>query len=546
MKHFRIVLIMGVALPTLLLAWGWYASAAKESAALRRAREAEVIHTADAVRGAVDESLEELRQRESKRPFYLYNFYYSPPDALAINDPVLVSPLASRPDDPRLLGYFNVEPGGVVTTPHVSTRLAAPPFVHSLLSTLEGEGFAQLRSEVGEPADNVIAESNEYVAQQALDIRSANLGDPLANARIAAQGRGHNPIARAVVDEEPMAWRGLGGHFLLSRRVRDARAQVLQGAMLNHAYVIDEWLPRIVERHADAAVTLIAPGGRASCAVRRPVSRLLPLADLCFAGLPERGGGRSWQLGALLGLISIVFAGVYVVHRGSRRAEELAAQQSRFVSTVTHELRTPLTTMRMHAEMLRDGLVSSERQVRVHRELAEESARLALLVENVLELSRLEHTRSPLERRSADLSDCIARAAEAQRPALEEAGLELALDLPAECLARIDVLAVERLLVNLLDNAAKYAADAEPATVEVSLRCEKNVPVLVVRDHGSGIASRLRERVFERFHRSTESEHVQGTGIGLSLVRDIARAHHGEAEVLPTATGCAIRVTLGS
>ena len=192
MRH-RWVLVLGVALPTVLLGWGWFSAARSERAASRRAVEAQAGRTADAVRGAVDESLEELRQRESDRPYYLYNYYYSPPDALALNDPVLVSPLAPAPADARLLGYFSIEPGGVVKTPHAQGGERPAQFAQPLMTALASDALSPLRGVPRGLEDNLIARGNDYVAQQAVDIQNAVDGDLLANQKVIEQGR-KNPV----------------------------------------------------------------------------------------------------------------------------------------------------------------------------------------------------------------------------------------------------------------------------------------------------------------------------------------------------------------
>lgn len=539
MKRLRLVLLLGVVLPTVLLAWGWYAAADKERRAVERGRHIDAVRIAEAVRAAVDESLEELRVRESRRPYYLYNFYYSPPDALALEDPVLVSPLSRPPEDPRLLGYFSIEPGGRARTPHTSDEQASE-LASRVLAQVKSDDLAPLRERVGGFEDNAVTRANEFVNVQAVDLKNAAV-DPLLNARLLEQGR-QNPVSMERVDEEPMAWHTMGPRFLLARFVRDqGGVATLQGVVLDREHLLNSWLPHLVRRHVHTRVTLVDPHQDTACRVREPVSARLPLGDLCFAELPGRPArGGPWQLALLLGLVGIATAGAFVVHRGSQRIEELSAQKSRFVSEVTHELRTPLTTMRMHAEMLRDGLVSQTRQPKVHRELAEESLRLGRLIENVLELSRLEGGRA-LDRRAGDLASCVADAAEAQRERLEAAGLSLSLHVPETFDAHFDAMAVRRVVVNLLDNAAKYAAGAEPPVVTVSL----SDGAIIVRDHGPGVAPEERERVFERFHRGDDAAERAGTGIGLALVRDIAHAHGGSAEILPGDEGCAVRVTLG-
>jgi len=113
-----IAIALGIALPTVLLGLGWLAASLRERETLAREQRLLLTRSADAIRGAIDESLEEMRRREDGRPFYLYNHFYSPPEVIAINDPVAVSPLASEPTDPRIVGHFQIDPGGAVRTPY--------------------------------------------------------------------------------------------------------------------------------------------------------------------------------------------------------------------------------------------------------------------------------------------------------------------------------------------------------------------------------------------------------------------------------------------
>ena len=111
MNRRALAMVVGIALPTVLLGVGWLMASLGEREALIREQEQALARTADAVRGAVDESLEELRRREDRRPFYLYTPFYSPPpeEVIALNDPLVASPLAGDPDDIRILGYFQVD-----------------------------------------------------------------------------------------------------------------------------------------------------------------------------------------------------------------------------------------------------------------------------------------------------------------------------------------------------------------------------------------------------------------------------------------------------
>jgi signal transduction histidine kinase len=149
------MLALGVGLPTLLLALGWAFATYRERSLLEEQRRAEIEAMLGSLEQAVDESLEELRAREDERPYYVWGHYYSPPDVLSLTDPVAISPLATGPADPRVVGHFQLAADGRITTPYAEglldartprapreeqlAGLLAPSLRTSLLAALEAE-----------------------------------------------------------------------------------------------------------------------------------------------------------------------------------------------------------------------------------------------------------------------------------------------------------------------------------------------------------------------------------------------------------------------
>ena len=155
---------LGVALPTVLLAVGWLLASLREQAGLAREHAADRRQAHERIAAAVREGLEELRRREDARPFYLYNHFYSPPEVLALGDAVAVSPLAADPDDPRVVGYFQVDPGERVRTPYpVDDADPGGPRARRLLAVAGSPAFAPLRSlsfgAPDEPSDRRLAQA---------------------------------------------------------------------------------------------------------------------------------------------------------------------------------------------------------------------------------------------------------------------------------------------------------------------------------------------------------------------------------------------------
>jgi signal transduction histidine kinase len=194
----------------------------------------------------------------------------------------------------------------------------------------------------------------------------------------------------------------------------------------------------------------------------------------------------------------------------------------------------------MHAELLREGWVDEASRARFHDDLVVESTRLGQLVENVLVLSRLERGKRP-EPKPGDLGAVVREACEKRRRFVELRGFRLEVEAP-EARASFDGESLDTVVANLLDNAVKYGAGDE-RVVRVQVRTTPERALLAVSDGGPGVPEPERERVFDAFYRA-KSAPGTGTGLGLALVRRLAREAGGEARIVPTPGGCTVEVWL--
>jgi two-component system, OmpR family, sensor histidine kinase SenX3 len=201
-----------------------------------------------------------------------------------------------------------------------------------------------------------------------------------------------------------------------------------------------------------------------------------------------------------------------------------------FVANVSHELKTPIGALGLLAETMA-GEEDAEMLRRLAGRVLHESERLERTVEDLLDLSILEAQESP-EREMIAFDRLMADAAERMASTADAAGTPIELTEPAgDILVACDRRQVTSALFNLLDNAVKYSE--EGGKVEFSAQVEGFSVAICVRDHGIGIPSRDKERIFERFYRvdRTRSRATGGTGLGLAIVRHVAGNHHGEVAV---------------
>lgn len=217
----------------------------------------------------------------------------------------------------------------------------------------------------------------------------------------------------------------------------------------------------------------------------------------------------------------------------------LSERRASFVSAVTHELRTPLTTFRLYSDMLESGAVKPEKRGEYLRVLSREADRLSHLVENVLSFSKIERGSARSIVRETSISRLLEPMRERLEARLATAGLTLEMDTTCARPVRVDTAAVEHILFNLIDNAAKYAAAGDPPQVEIrSLTAGRNVEIIIT-DHGPGIPLSERRRIFHAFHKSAReaAESRPGVGLGLALSRRLAKSLGGGLECVDSAQG---------
>ncbi len=226
--------------------------------------------------------------------------------------------------------------------------------------------------------------------------------------------------------------------------------------------------------------------------------------------------------------------GTVVVVRDVTRELRLTEARRDLVANVSHELKTPLTAIRGYAETLEDGALDKPSTARrFTRSILEQCARLEALLGDLLTLSRLESRRQKAPAMATvNLADLARHAVEVLAPRARKAQVELAIraveDLPA-IIGKRDQL--ERLLLNLIENAIKYNRPA--GEVNVRLDAVGSEVVIEVRDTGIGIPEEALDRIFERFYRVDKgrSRDQGGTGLGLSIIKHVAQSHGGRVEV---------------
>ena len=373
--------------------------------------------------------------------------------------------------------------------------------------------------------------------QEAERLRSVFISQPLKLSEIVS--RGASGLVPLAVDGETrlLYWQRLAtgrilGCLVDARQVRERIIGILPGIYSPS---------RVLTVLDGGGLPIIVPQGQEARDWRRPfaareISEALPRWEVAAyltdpGAISERARTTSiltWLLIFIM-FVSIAAGGALVVRSASAELK-LAQQKTTFVANVSHELKTPLTSIRMFAEMLRDGRVAGEERRRQYFDImTAETERLTRLINNVLDFARTEQGKKRYTMRPCDLVALAAGIVETQRARLETGGFTVGLLMQSDHLTvRADEEAIKQALVNLLSNAEKYSDQTRD--IEVGVRREDDKAVISVSDRGVGIRAGEAEKIFAEFYRADDAltSRVKGTGLGLTIARRIARDHGGD------------------
>jgi signal transduction histidine kinase len=405
-------------------------------------------------------------------------------------------------------------------------------------SGAQAQRLEQQANQAAEPSiqqrarnDNEFQARSNYLVQSlnSSNLRSGNFNNDI-NTVIFPDGIAE-PSAAAEVQSSRMVPRWIGDELILARRVSVNGREYVQGCLLDWSATRSRLLAGIADLlpNADLVPSMASPEDGLSRLLASLPVQLLPghVQPVATAGLSPTHQSLLIAWGAMLtGALAVAALLQGVIALSERRAS--------FVSAVTHELRTPLTTFRMYAEMLAEGMVADEPSRRRYLDtLRLEADRLTHLVENVLAYARLERGAAGGRIAPVAVAALLESGSGRLCERVEQAGMQLLIDADESTLsatASADASAVEQILFNLVDNACKYAVSADERTLHLEAEADARHVRLRVRDHGRGVTSKERRRLFRSFRKSADdaARSAPGVGLGLALSRRLARQMGGD------------------
>ena len=381
------------------------------------------------------------------------------------------------------------------------------------------------------------------------------------------------PFVPLVVPDPGRAESIFGGQVFLLRHVQIESRHLLQGFQLDEQRLIAEVeqsarsfvregmgfeLPQVRRLNGqaggsdeDAAYTAVLGFGFGDL--------ILNLTEIDPAWITRRIGEiRHIYLAIIATVVAAVSLSLLSLWHNVRAQAALAQKKDDFISAVSHELRTPLTSIRMYTEMLEKNWVKSADKVSEYYRTMRRGERAAQSPGR--ERARFRPAakgRKNYAFRLGSIDECVAGVVEMMRPYAGRHGFTIQTDLTATGQTRFDKDAVTQIVVNLVDNAVKYARRATDKTISVRTRSEPGFTIIEVQDHGPGIPRREHKRVFEQFYRcedevpcespSPAQPQTTGMGLGLTLVKRFVEAHDGYVEVRSAEpSGTILRISLAT
>ena len=467
----------------------------------------------DRVRDAVGPALAPAVEGKAASPYEPL----PPPDVLAAGASDVLR--CERPADDARRVYFRLD----LRTRALTTSGAAPSAAERAWVADTVAAAVRGRHAPGERAAALVGEGRGGGRAVAYAVKYAPFDAPLAAyGLVTCASAFGTPLFGEVMAAHPLLPAAVGGAMpndsLVAVEVSDGAGAVLfrSGGPAGRA-------PLAAASPFAASVTLDpAAGGLTARAALRPAAA----ARLLAARAPRS------RLPLLLGALVLTAALATLALLQLRREHELARLRAEFTSSVSHELRTPLAQILLFGETLSLGRTRSDDERRVAAEtIVQEARRLMHLVENVLHFARAERRLERLTLSAAPLAPLLRAALTAFAPVAEAGRVRLRTSLDESVVATVDPHALRQIVLNLLDNAIKYGPPGQVVGVGVGRADGDGRALVWVDDEGPGVAPEDRERVWEPFVRGRDGSGGGGSGIGLAVVRELARLMGGRAWV---------------
>jgi signal transduction histidine kinase len=270
-------------------------------------------------------------------------------------------------------------------------------------------------------------------------------------------------------------------------------------------------------------------------------------ATLSSDEIPRSAGRQTLMV--MMGVLAAIFLiGLLAIYKSAQTLVDLSERRTQFVSSVTHELKTPLTNIRMYIEMLAQGIAKDTEQEQEYFQIIDsEGSRLTRLINNVLDLSKLEKRQRALDLKPGTFEEIVAEVKTVMQAKLKQEGFHLKFVQQTGRAFSYDREAMIQVLINLIENSIKFGRAAERKEIVIRTYSEGRWMKIAVSDLGPGIPRRALKKIFDDFYRvdNALTQTTRGSGIGLALVKKFIHLMGGRIRAENnTGAGCTILISL--
>ncbi len=336
-----------------------------------------------------------------------------------------------------------------------------------------------------------------------------------------------------------------GPELFLTRHIATDSGDIHQAIWLDWSALRGSLLATIKDLSSDATLELVPQQQSPALEPADASSRMASIpAKLAFgpssdAAILASVSLPSWsptKTGLVIGWAAIL-AALCAIGLVLRASILLSQRRGRFVSAVTHELRTPLTTFTLYSQMLADGMITEESaRHEYYKTLRNEAQRLSRIVESVLDYAHLGTRSGGVKVTPIPAQELVDRVVPLLKTRASDGGMELVIEAGnlQDITVNADHNSVERILLNLIDNANKYAQSASDRRVHLTVEADTRALSLTLADHGPGISPDERDRIFSPFQRgkAQSSGNTPGMGLGLAFARTLAQDLGGDLKLV--------------